>query len=166
MGDVCEHTGKRCTRCGIEKSLDEFHYHKRDGYIARCRSCVYDSSKAWREANPERVRLLRRAENRRKRFRDRDAGITTYSSDLERRYKLRTRYGLTPDMYAEMFQAQGGVCKVCGSTSGRRKNLDVDHCHTTGRVRGLLCNQCNIVLHKNFTPERLRLLAQYLDNAG
>lgn len=71
------------------------------------------------------------------------------------------KYGLTPVDYAALLAAQGGVCALCGSTQGRR--LVVDHCHETGRVRGLLCTACNGALGKlGDTPEALLRVVAYL----
>ena len=61
----------------------------------------------------------------------------------------RTRYGITYDDYLGMHAAQGGLCVICLQpervlgNQGKVKNLSVDHDHETGRVRGLLCNNCN-----------------------
>jgi len=48
-------------------------------------------------------------------------------------------YGITPEMEAALFIKQGGVCAICKSPPP----LTVDHCHKTGRIRGLLCGSCN-----------------------
>ena len=56
---------------------------------------------------------------------------------------LRNKYGITLETYREMWSAQGGCCAICGESPER---LDVDHCHETGRVRGLLCIRCNYSL--------------------
>lgn len=55
---------------------------------------------------------------------------------------------MTPDDYYKMYEEQGGVCKICSlpETKGRgakNKRLAVDHDHKTGKVRGLLCGNCN-----------------------
>jgi hypothetical protein len=50
-----------------------------------------------------------------------------------------------------MFDSQGGICAICGKTENnnpRMKFFCVDHCHTTGKVRGLLCQECNFFLGK------------------
>lgn len=63
---------------------------------------------------------------------------------------LKRRYGITEDEYFQMFNAQKGKCKLCGKTKPRNgaKHLIIDHCHSTGKVRGLLCNDCNVLLGK------------------
>lgn len=58
------------------------------------------------------------------------------------------RYGITPERYAEMLAEQNGVCLLCGlppagEGHGTSSRLHVDHDHVTGKVRGLLCNNCN-----------------------
>jgi hypothetical protein len=55
---------------------------------------------------------------------------------------LWARYHITATDYDAMHKSQGGKCAICGRTN-RARNLDVDHCHKTGRVRGLLCSACN-----------------------
>lgn len=68
------------------------------------------------------------------------------------RYKLKTMYGITEADYYRLFREQRGVCGICGlkSTEVNAKTIDtklcVDHCHTTKRVRGLLCRKCNLAL--------------------
>lgn len=77
----------------------------------------------WREKNPEAYK--------------RNSGY------FHERHILST-YGLTPEQYQAMLQSQGGRCKICGRTEKTR--LAVDHCHKTGKVRGLLCTKCNSAL--------------------
>lgn len=55
------------------------------------------------------------------------------------------KYKIRPHQYWEMFEDQGGVCGICGVPPNDRR-LCVDHCHTTGEVRGLLCVNCNAAL--------------------
>jgi hypothetical protein len=81
--------------------------------------------------------------------------------------RRRVNYGVTREQYDAMVEEQGGRCKVCGtdqpSTHPRKTHWCVDHCHTTGRVRGLLCDNCNrgIGLLKD-CPEVLSRAAAYL----
>lgn len=65
-----------------------------------------------------------------------------YDPVAVKRHGLKTKYGLTLEDYEEMLEAQGGGCLICGSKGGER-GLAVDHSHETGKVRGLLCLNCN-----------------------
>ena len=72
----------------------------------------------------------------------------------QREYRLRSDYGLSLIGYEEMAKAQGYTCAICNqeesakSNTGYTKCLAVDHCHDTGEVRGLLCQNCNTGLGK------------------
>ena len=61
---------------------------------------------------------------------------------------LKARYNITPEEYEERLLKQGGVCQICQSLNLRRgsKHMVVDHCHTTGSFRGILCHKCNTAL--------------------
>lgn len=60
---------------------------------------------------------------------------------------LRRTYGISDDIYNSYFEAQDGRCAICGIHQSKlNRRLFVDHCHTTGRVRGLLCYRCNTAL--------------------
>jgi hypothetical protein len=62
-----------------------------------------------------------------------------------RKWSLSHKYKMTVEQYDAMLATQNGVCAICGepSTVGFNKRLHVDHDHTTGKVRGLLCMHCN-----------------------
>ena len=95
-------------------------YYREGGgkdYYEKNKDKIKETSRKRYEANKEELKL---------KFRER---------------KLRNRYGLTPDDYKTMLLAQDYKCMICAKTS--EKNLDVDHCHETGKVRELLCNNCN-----------------------
>lgn len=83
----------------------------------------------------------------------------------QRAHNLR-KFGLTPEDYDRMWHEQQGVCAICrleGSGTFGGRLMAVDHCHATGRVRGLLCQRCNHavgLLHDN--PDRAMALAAYL----
>jgi hypothetical protein len=78
--------------------------------------------------------------------------------------RLRRQYGITAAQYEEILAYQGGVCATCGKPPKEGKNLNVDHDHKTGLVRGLLCWSCNrrlIADHRD--SNLLRRGADYLD---
>ena len=63
-----------------------------------------------------------------------------------RNKNLKSAYGIDILEYNEILEGQDGRCAICGGTDpklGAVKNLCVDHCHDTGKVRGILCNSCN-----------------------
>jgi len=63
-----------------------------------------------------------------------------------RHYYLKYKYGITEDQYNEMLESQGNKCAICKSKETKdkkRHRFMVDHCHSTGVVRGLLCSSCN-----------------------
>lgn len=102
---------KACNRCGVVRSMHEFHkQHTRlDGRRSICKECLAEQS---------------------------------------RPYLLAKRFGINETEFAEMLASQCGGCALCGSQSpgGRWENFHVDHCHETGRVRGILCYGCNVAL--------------------
>ncbi len=66
-----------------------------------------------------------------------------------RRRHLERKFGITEEQFVEMSKAQGDVCKICGKPEGeenRRTRLTIDHCHSTGKIRGLLCHNCNTAI--------------------
>lgn len=91
------------------------------------------------------------------------------SRDKYRKEHLMSRYGLTLEQYDSMFDVQKGTCAICGLPEkallyGLVKRLAVDHCHKTGKVRGLLCNSCNALLAKiGDSKEWLINAGKYLD---
>lgn len=58
------------------------------------------------------------------------------------------KYGINLEIYNKMLKEQHGVCAICKALppTNRKKRLEIDHCHATGQVRGLLCNKCNVML--------------------
>jgi hypothetical protein len=115
---------------------------------------VLASVRKWQDKNPAKVREYesRSRANRRERRPGEDVARATAwvraNPDRHLAAILRRGFGITLDDYRAMMSAQGGVCAIClrPETSPRRSRLTVDHCHRTGRVRGLLCSKCNVAL--------------------
>jgi hypothetical protein len=81
--------------------------------------------------------------------------------DYPRKQQLAFKYGLSLEAYDGLVQAQHGRCASCQRVPER---LVVDHDHTTGEVRGLLCNGCNVGLgFFRDSPRKLRKAAKYLE---
>lgn len=111
---------KVCPKCKEEKARDKFGPCKSrgDGLHSWCKRCMVLSSERYRKENPEWFEKNKKA---------------TY---------LR-RYGLTPDDFDSMLAAQGGRCAICQSSPSKTRRLAVDHDHKTGKIRQLLCDNCN-----------------------
>ena len=83
---------------------------------------------------------------------------------------LKSKYGLSKEQYLALLEAQNFRCKICGATGGHTMRKtgkstapQVDHCHRTGRVRGLLCGPCNRILgFADDNPTILLKAIQYL----
>jgi len=110
-----------------------------------------DARACWRrrEAKPERKKYVRDWKKR----------ITSW-----RKYALKSMYGLTLEQYNQMLIDQGGGCAICGKSPKPDKVLFVDHNHSTGKIRGLLCAGCNNGLgFLGDTSDGLRRAIQYLE---
>lgn len=81
--------------------------------------------------------------------------------------QLARYYGLKPGEWEEIFETQGRRCAICRTDAPmNRKGWHTDHCHVTGKVRGILCQPCNIGLGGfKDNPEGLRAAADYLEMA-
>ena len=88
-----------------------------------------------------------------------------------RNKRLKSKYGLSPEDFDQMLEEQGGVCAICGTKEFGRSGPNatewagpaVDHDHTTGNVRGLLCRHCNVMLGAaRDEPARLEAGIAYL----
>lgn len=98
------------------------------------------------------------------------SGIRAPSVNPESRYKarIRRRYGLDKEAFDRMQAEQDGKCAICRQPPGENirahwgGKLCVDHCHDTGKTRGLLCNDCNLAIGYIQDPETLERAAEYL----
>ena len=115
------------------------------------------ADKRWRENNPERAKQF-----------SRDYHAANRKTILERNkwYKIERQFGLTKDGFFEMLAAQGNACACCKTDDPNTrggKGWCVDHCHSTGKVRGILCSHCNTALGlANDNVEILESLITYL----
>lgn len=69
------------------------------------------------------------------------------SKSQRKSYILKSKYNLTTEQYLDMYYAQQGCCAICGKPETElKRSLYIDHNHKTGKVRGLLCPNCNFFL--------------------
>lgn len=131
---------KTCKKCLILKDKSEFYLCKRKNgqtYLSvYCKSCNTIKARDWREKNREKSR------------------------EIKKRNQIKAKYGISLNQYDKLYKKQGGLCGICGK---RKSVLCVDHNHTTGKVRGLLCNLCNQALGLFYeNPVSLKNAISYL----
>lgn len=152
-----------CCTCGIAVTVTSKYVRK-----VRCEPCKAAYQRSWQRANAveiaARARAKRRADPRAARAYD--ATWRAKNPIKMRASKLKYNHGITLEWYNSTLAAQGGGCAICGiPVCPQWGRLSVDHCHTTGRVRGLLCNACNVSIGRfRDQPERLRKAADYLEH--
>lgn len=133
--------GKVCGKCGQIRPYTDFPKRKRrGGHDNYCRQCKGINKQAWDKENRE------------------------WKKQYARMRTLQ-HYGLTVDMYDQMYEQQGGQCAICGQQEkdNNRERLCVDHNHQTGQVRGLLCVACNSYIgHINENIETLQVAMDYI----
>ena len=80
-----------------------------------------------------------------------------------RHKRMLAKFGIGSEDYAFMLGEQGGVCAICKRANDDGKPLAVDHCHSTGKVRGLLCSNCNVGIgHLRDSPTIMKSASEYI----
>ena len=139
---------KRCSGCKDEKPLSEFNKYgaSKDGLHYYCRSCQsLVNKRTYAKHREDRVRKVREYYNHPDRREARAAYMREYHKEYHakiRDHHYRQKYGISLEEYNAILLRQNGVCAIC-QTLKKGRRLAVDHCHTTGRVRGLICARCN-----------------------
>ena len=131
---------------------DQRAYHREWYYknADRRKKAAREYQKEYRKKNPEKCR----------------AGAQKWKADNRdhtRNYLLKKTYGITLEQKEKMFEEQGNRCAICKNASTEGKNWHVDHCHKTKKVRGILCNHCNLMIgHAKDNAKTLLAAAEYL----
>jgi Recombination endonuclease VII len=115
-------THKKCPICGELKERSEYWKWKsrQDGLAAYCIPCFAERNEKWNKDNPEKLKSSSIASSR------------------------KSRFGISREDYAQMLVDQNNSCAICATQIGWE--AAVDHCHTTNKIRGLLCRKCNLGL--------------------
>ena len=166
---------KVCTSCGVEKIKSDFYSQKTPyggALVSACKICTKAAIKKYRDENKEiiferkrkyRIANWPKVREKRNVWRRIDG---KKNPNKYRAYSLKRYYGLTTEQYDKMRADQDHKCAICRidfSPDHVRRNFCVDHDHKTGKIRELLCHQCNATL--GFTredPEMLMKMAAYL----
>jgi hypothetical protein len=145
---------KICPKCKVVKKQNEFAADRSrfDGLQTYCKTCNSIKHKKHRDANPEKYKtgIVR---------------VKKYNSKQEasRAYSLSSKYGITIQDYEDMLLKQNYKCAICEKEFISRKKTYIDHCHSKGHVRGLLCQNCNIALgHIKDNITTLNSMIKYL----
>jgi hypothetical protein len=168
---------KTCSRCGATKPLEAFNRRQGvpDGRQGRCSACTTELQRQHRAEHPEQHAEWARGRNADPGYRQRRARQSQEwrranpdrVAEHRRRGRLKA-YGLTPEEYEAMSAEQGHACKICKQGPvGRGQGLHVDHDHMTGRVRGLLCTRCNLMIGCALDdPKVLEAGVRYINGAS
>jgi len=152
-------TEKKCPRCNKTKSFSEFYRGRsKNGLKAWCKLCENElgrkNSAVRRKEHPEIVRE----------YHDRDwkkNGQRRLEANKGRKMWLKIRYGMEPSEYFDLLEKQEGKCAICKIDQDEQsKAMSVDHDHATGKIRGLLCSNCNIGIG-NFQDKDELLFSAY-----
>jgi len=120
-----EEQKKKCSKCGRMLDRSEFYKDRstNSGLGYRCKLCVSE-----------------RAKNQK-----------SYLKKYHREYNLKKKYGLDETAFEDILKAQNYSCAICGEkkisySESSYLNWCVDHCHNSGKIRGILCFPCNLAL--------------------
>jgi hypothetical protein len=152
---------KTCTLCKQEKPVSEFYLYK-DGnknYVKpRCKLCEFAKHREYNKLPHVKEKKNIKQQIYRDKNRPR---IKMYNlvNDLKR------HYGMTVSQYEEMAKNHNFKCAICGVPQVElNRKLAVDHCHETGKIRGLLCGNCNTAIGKmKDSTDILRSAISYLE---
>lgn len=167
---------KNCSRCKKSLPVEEFGTSEplKCGYNSRCKKCDSERVKITIENLSEDKALLRKQKARlcskknyyenRERYlqlakeRSKGNGNSSYYKKL---------YNMTLEEVQDMLSKQNNKCLICtvDLQSVGKYNTHVDHCHKTGKVRGILCRSCNLGIgHFKDNIETIKNAAKYLES--
>lgn len=154
---------KTCKECNQSFDLDNFYsYRPRPDaklyYRSTCKSCY--GRNTTRLAKELYHKDLEVAREKRRAYRQANREQT----NRWKRKQNWKRQGIDVDVALELVNKNDGTCDICKRPPQNGKALYVDHCHTSGRVRGVICHDCNTGLSRfQDNPDNLRKAADYLD---
>ena len=131
-------SNKSCAPCSIKSGLEKLNneelmkpYRKKEKQKKRLDK--------WREENPEKYQEQYKNDTSKQKSREYYHNNKVNVKDTY----LQTNYGITLKDYNFLLEKQNEKCKICNSECSTGKSLAVDHNHETGKIRGLLCKNCN-----------------------
>lgn len=177
---------KICNKCKTDKPIKDFskNKHTKYGFCNTCKECSLNLLRNWVKLPVDPISDTKHCNtcNTNKPIqeftnnRGGSDGLSSKCRDCSRKEKFKIRYGITVEEYDIMFKNQNGRCGICNNPESEnqihnRTNLPsalaVDHCHITGKIRGLLCSGCNRGLGAfRDNPVSIDKASAYLRNGG
>lgn len=143
---------KVCRRCLEEMTADKFGRNRwrKDGLNHYCKRCNVLNTRESEKRHPHlKARFIKSWHKN--------------SIKREKKRSIKQRF-LRESRFRPMFNQQDGRCAICGSQGVK---LCIDHCHKTGKIRGLLCNYCNTAIGSLFDdPEIMKKAIEYVTQGG
>ena len=127
---------KTCSKCKTEKQLSEFYKNKaqKDGFNNQCKQChIIHNKKDYQKHKEKRI-----ATNKNYRLNNIEA-----DKNRKRNSRLKLTYGISYEQKFAIVKNQNNRCAICDDDLKDPKHTHLDHNHTTGAIRGILCNHCN-----------------------
>jgi hypothetical protein len=153
-----------CADCKVRKSLELFCKDSRreGGRGSYCNECANEKARLWREKNLEKHKKSVSQWSKSNQDKRKLSRIKNKSKKDEQQYYLK-KYSISKDEYLNLLNKQNGVCAICEKINKTGTRLSVDHCHKTGRIRGLLCHTCNLYLGRiEDSIDKVKKMEQYL----
>lgn len=146
---ICKHCGSyekyvstsNCAPCSIKSGLEKLNT-KELMELYRTKEKGKKRLDKWREENPEKYK----EQYKNNIAKQKCSEYYHNNKDTVKNTYLQTNYGITLEDYNFLLEKQNEKCKICNNECPTGKSLAVDHNHKTGKVRGLLCKNCNIGL--------------------
>ena len=146
---------KKCRRCKETKPLKEFSPRKilNNGYYSICKKCQNARAREWANSHKDRV-----LENHRRWLK--------LNPGKPKEYHLRQTHGISLEEMEAMLEAQNNKCAICQKPFTKKSKPYIDHCHKTGKIRGLVHVNCNSLLGMAHDDIKILSLAIEYLNSG
>ncbi len=165
-------TMQKCSTCNKVLPFEKFHKksQNKNGYSHICRRCTSDKWKEYRKQDPnfaEKHKLRGSrwySENREDKLKKNKEWRESHKSEY-REINLKSRFGINNLQYDNILESQNNSCAICKKHKDEFSyHLVVDHCHATGKIRGLLCKKCNLGIgHLDDNIDILKSSISYLE---
>ena len=159
----------KCRVCGVELTDENWYLCNKKKHVYICRSCAKQQGKQYYKTHKKKKRQYGKQyrETHKEEIKQRNKRyLKTHGEEIRKRDKLRSRikkYGITIKQELEMLEKQENKCAICGKKLSNLTEANIDHDHSTGKVRGLLCNNCNTAIGMlRETPELFDKAKEYI----